>query len=684
MDFKHDPKTDFRPLDALDEAQARAEVQALREGIEYHDRLYYLEDSPQISDATYDRLLHRLEQLEQAFPQLASEDSPTRRVGPGPVAELHDVRHEAPMLSLQAVSEEQDVEAFDRTVRRETGDEAVRYSLEPKFDGLSVEVVYEKGRFERAATRGNGETGEDVSHTARTIDALPQRLKGPHPPERLALRGEVFMSRRGFVKLNKRRVERGEEPFANPRNAAAGSMRQLDPRHAADKPLEICFYEILAADAELPSTQHATFERLAEWGLPVSEENRQGSVRDAARYYRDMVDQRDDLDFEIDGVVLKVEGLAARERLGVRERSPRWALAWKFPPREEVTILEQVVVSVGRTGILTPVALLQPVDVGGVTVSRATLHNAGEVERKDVRPGDRVRIYRAGDVIPEIRERIPQPGRKRSRPFRMPKHCPVCEARVVQEGAYYLCPAGLACAAQLTARITHYGSREALDIDHLGEKTAHQLVERGMVADLADLYRLEAEDLATLEGFARHSAQQLADAIGDSRRPRLDRFLYALGIRHVGRHTARSIAGEFGTLDAVAGATAAQLAAVPEVGDEIAASVTQFFAQKENRRVLERMRKAGVEVQRMPRGEGEQPLAGKTFVLTGSLDHYTRSEASERIEALGGRVTSSVSGETDYLVVGENPGSKLDEARDQGVRQLDEAAFERLLSDRGG
>jgi DNA ligase (NAD+) len=681
MDFRKKPGTDFRPVASLDEDAAHEEARALREGIAFHDELYYVENAPAISDATYDKLFRRLQELEEAFPELATADSPTRRVGAEPVSEFRKLRHAAPMLSLNAVLEEQEVESFDRFVRRETGEKQMRYCLEPKFDGLSVELVYEGGRLARGATRGNGEIGEDISHTVRTIAAVPLRLRGTQHPGRLAVRAEVFMSRKGFLALNRRRIERGEEPFANPRNAAAGSMRQLDPRSAADKPLDICFYEILDTDGDLPSTHRDTLKQLRAWGLKTSRLNQAGTLSDAAAYHRRLCAQRDELDFEIDGIILKVDERALRERLGVRERSPRWALAWKFTPREEITTLEEIVVSVGRTGILTPVALLQPVDVGGVTVSRATLHNADEVARKDVRRGDKVRIYRAGDVIPEVRERIPQPGQKRSRPFRMPENCPVCGTRVEREGAYYVCPAGLSCEAQLTGRIEHYASRDALDIDHLGTKTVLQLVRRGMVRALADLYRLRPEQLETLDGYAKRSAAQLHKAIQAARTPRLDRFLYGLGIRHAGNRVARLIAAQFGTLEAVTGATAAKIDAIPEIGPEISASVQRFFTLKENRRVLERLQEAGVKVQPMPRESASLPLDGKSFVLTGSLQGCTRKEASQRIEALGGRVTPSVSAETDYLVVGENPGSKRDDARRHRVKELDETAFEAMLND---
>jgi DNA ligase (NAD+) len=684
MNFKSHPRTDFKPLAALSLDEARKEAAALREGIAHHDYLYYVKDHPAISDAVYDKLFHRLEALEEAYPELRSGDSPTQRVGAEPVSRLKKVRHAAPMLSLHAVHEMSEVETFHRYVREAAGGREAGYVLEPKFDGLSVELVYRDGRLHHGATRGDGDLGEDISHNLKTVGAVPLWLRAERPvPGFLAVRAEVFMPKSGFIDVNRERIERGEEPFANPRNAAAGLMRQLDPRNVAGKPLDIYFYEILDSDADMPDTHHEVLARLADWGLKTSPLNREGSTLDDLKdYHQRLASRRDELDYEIDGTIAKLDDRALREALGVRARSPRWAIAWKFAPREEVTTLEQIVVQVGRTGILTPVALLQPVDVGGVTVSRATLHNEDEVHRKDVRPGDRVRIARAGDVIPEVLERLPQPGVKRAPPFSMPARCPVCGAKVVREGAYCLCPAGLSCPGQLVGRILHYASRDAMDIEHLGEKTAQQLVARGMVRDVAGLYGLSVETLESLEGFARKSASQLHDAIQSARRARLDRFLYALGIRHVGRRIARLLATELGSLRAVRDAGAEDLERIPEVGAEIARSVAEFFHEKHNRCVLQRLHAAGVRVEDMPAGRKHRPLEGKTFVLTGTLDAYTRAEARERIEALGGHVTSSVSGETDYVVVGADPGSKRDQAQAQGVKTIGEQEFLELLGER--
>jgi DNA ligase (NAD+) len=683
MASKKKPDTDFSDIDALSEKQAAEEVQSLRETIAHHDYLYYVKNRPEISDAAYDKLFQRLQDLEEAFPGLHSPDSPTVRVGVEPVSKLAKVRHRAPLLSLQATLQPERVESFVETIQARAKQNKVNWCLEPKFDGLSVEVVYEAGRFQSGSTRGNGEVGEDISHNLRTIGAIPLSLRhAARAPDSLSVRGEVFMPRPGFQALNRERVERGEEPFANPRNAAAGLVRQLASRQVAGKPLDVFFYDIVSMQGNPPATHREVLERFTSWGLKTSPLNKSvSSMAQIRNYHRELAERRDRLEYEIDGVVIKVDDRALREALGTRERNPRWALAWKFEPREELTRVEDIVVQVGRTGMLTPVALLQPVDVSGVTVSRATLHNADEVKRKDIRIGDRVRVIRAGDVIPEIMERVREPGRKRASPFAMPTHCPVCGSEVVREGAYYLCTAGLACEAQLIGHIHHYAARDAMDIDQLGEETARQLVERDMVHDLADLYFLGRKDFEQLDGFAERSARQLHEAIHRAAEPRLDRFLYALGIRHVGRRVARLVAEELGDLDSLMKASAARIERVADIGPQIAASVHGFFSESRNRKVLRRMKQAGVKVQPMPRKSGRQPLQGKTFVFTGALRHFTRDEAKDRVEARGGRASSSVSGETDFVVVGKTPGSKLDEAKKRGVKRLSEDEFLEMLDE---
>lgn len=663
-----------------DREDARRRIEELREAIDRHDRLYYVENAPEISDAEYDRLFAELEELEEEHPDLVTDASPTRRVGVDPVSELGEVRHVTPMLSLQAVRGKDGIAAFLDRLADETDQKAPEVVAEPKFDGLSVEVVYEDGRFARGSTRGDGETGEDISHTMRTIRALPLRLARSDELEgQLAVRGEAILPKSSFQALNKARVERGQDPFANPRNAAAGVLRRQDPAEAGRTRLAVTFYDATGIDTDAAPTQWDLLDRLRDMGLPViGERKRCASLDDAASFHEAQEAARDALDFEIDGIVLKLDARADREVLGVRSRSPRWAIAWKFPPRTEETRIADIVVGVGRTGAMTPVALLDPVDVGGVTVARATLHNIEEVHRKDLRVGDTVRIERAGDVIPEVAERVPQPGVERSDPFEMPDQCPSCGAKAERRGPLTYCPAGIACPAQLKGRLVHYASREAMDIEGLGERTARQLVERGLVADIADLYDLSAADLAKLDGFAEKSAETLHDAIHDRRDVPLDRFLVALGIRHVGRDAARRLAQAFGTLDALRAASGAEIEDIDGIGAETAESVAAFFSEEKNGEVIDRLLAAGVSPDPMAR-KGDA-LEGRTFVLTGALENWTREEATEEIERRGGRVTSSVSGRTDYVVAGSDPGSKLDDAREEGVEVLDEDAFARMLN----
>jgi DNA ligase (NAD+) len=683
MDFRKNPKTAFKDVSKLTEDEAREQIEALRTGIEYHDYLYYVKNVPEISDATYDKLLKRLQELEKAFPEFDSENSPTKRVGAKPVHELRKVRHASSMLSLNAVYADEDVVDFDRMVRRETGAKKVEYVAEPKFDGLSVEVVFEEGAFTRGATRGDGQTGEDISRNIRTIHTVPLRLRNDRQdiPSFLAVRGEVFMYKDDFQKLNRRRIENGRETFANPRNAAAGTVRQLDPGEVAEVPLDIVFYDVLEVRGRSFASHWEMLRQLPQWGLRTDPHNQRCASLDQVRkYHARMAQRRDDLDYEVDGIVIKLNDYETREKLGTRQRSPRWALAWKFEPKQDVTVLQDIVVQVGRTGILTPVALLDSVNVGGVTVSRATLHNEDEVRRKDVRPGDKVRIERAGDVIPEVIERVEQPGKKRGKPFSMPGKCPACGTKVRREGAYYYCPASLTCPPQLVARITHYASRDALDIQGLGHETARELVERGMVRTIADLYDLSVDDLKQLEGFAEKSARQLHDAIRKAKKARTDRFVYALGIRDVGEHVAQVLARHFRTLEALEEATIEELEAVEEIGRGTAESIYGFFHQKQNRAILRELHDVGVRVEPISARRRAGPLRGKTFVFTGALEGYTRDEAQRRVEGLGGRATSHVSGNTDYVVVGRDPGSTLDEARKRNIKTVDEREFQELVS----
>lgn len=661
----------------------RAKVEALREQIRHHDYLYYVLGKPEISDAQYDALFRELQELEAQYPDLITPDSPTQRVGAPPLDQFQKVQHERPMLSLDSYLKVEEVRAFDQRVRRELGVETVSYSAEPKYDGLSVELVYEHGRFTRGATRGDGFVGEDVTQNLRTIRSLPLQLLSVHSiPDRLVVRAEVYMRLEDFHRLNRRLTERGEEPFANPRNAASGSLRQLDARITAERPLVLTCYEIMFLSEPGPATHWEAVSLLAEWGLPIPLQRRHcASIEEAIVFHDDMYRQRDDLPFEIDGVVIKVDRFDWQRRLGEKSRSPRWAIAFKFPARKEITKVRDIVVSVGRTGALTPIALLDPVEVGGVTISRATLHNADEMARKDIRVGDTVKVERAGDVIPDIVERVPIPGERREAPFRMPDRCPVCQSATIREGPIVYCSGQMVCPAQLKGALEHFASNGALDIDGLGKKTVAQLVDRGLVKDLSDLFALTKEDLLSLEGFAEKSATQLLEAIQRSKRVPLARFLYGLGIRHVGAHTAKVLAEHFGSLDRIRSATREELEQVPEIGPETASAVVTFFAEPRNRAVLERMRSLGVQVldEQSRETKAKKPLAGKTFVLTGALEHFTRQEAKQLIEELGGRVTSSVSTHTDYVIAGKDPGSKYDEAMRLGVPVMDEQAFVQLI-----
>ena len=674
--YLRDPDTDFTPVEELPREEAESQAAALRAAIREHDHRYYVRADPLIADRTYDELFARLRELEAAF-DLDREASPTRRVGGQPIDELDTVEHVAPMLSIEQSTDADDLREFDRRVREEVGD--VAYVCEPKFDGLSVEVVYEDGAFVRAATRGDGAVGDDVTAQVRTIRSVPLRLGGD-PPETLAVRGEVFMPRDAFREHNRERVERGDDPFANPRNAAAGTLRQLDPSVVADRPLDCYFYDVLDA-SQVPASQHETLDRLREWGLHVNDRvDVVDSIEDAIAYRDDLLADRADLNYEIDGTVIKVDARDAREQLGATSRAVRWAFAYKFPARAEITRVTDVVVQVGRTGRLTPVALLDPVDVGGVTVSRASLHNPEEIERLGVGVGDEVRVRRAGDVIPEVAEVT---EKRADGTVDFPEACPVCGSPVERDGPLAFCTGGLTCDAQLVRAIVHYGSRQALDIDGLGEERVEQLVDAGLLSSLPDLYRLDPDDLAALEGWGETSAQNLVDAIDATTSPPLPDFLVALGIPEIGEHTAGNLARAFGTLDAVMDAGEAELAAVDDVGPTVAAHVAEFFANDVNRAVVAELRELGVDPEPVETDTGSDALDGLTFVFTGSLS-VTRDAAQALLERHGARTTGSVSGNTDYLVVGENPGrSKRADADANDVPTLDEDGFSDLLAEHG-
>lgn len=679
----HEPE--FPPAGELSEEEARRQIELLVEALTYHDHRYYVLDDPVVADGLYDRLFRRLQELEDAWPDLRTADSPTRRVGGVVRDELPTVEHLAPMLSLDSGHEEPAAREFDQRVRRGLEvDGDIDYVVELKFDGLSIEVVYRQGRLERAATRGDGVRGEDVTDNVRTIGSVPLRLGGDPPPV-LAVRGEVYMPLVGFHQMNRERLERNEEPFANPRNAAAGAIRVLDSSITASRPLAASFYDILAAEwADAgPDSHQAELDSLRGWGFKVDGRTRALRGIDAAvEYHHELEEARDDLPYEIDGIVIKVDSLEAQERLGVRSRSPRFAYAYKFAPRLEVTTVEEIIITVGRTGILTPVALLAPVEVGGVTISRASLHNYDQVRDKDIRPGDKVRVARAGDVIPYVVERVDdRPDDERPPPFEMPEACPVSGSDVTRDGAYFVCTGGLACPAQLQGSVIHYASRSALDIEGVGEKTVLQLMDERLIrSSVVDLYDLGVDDLLPLEGFAETKARNLVEAIEASKQTTLGRFVYGLGIRHVGEHVADVLARELGDIRALMDAEEERLQEIREIGPEVARSIREFFDQEENREVVEQLLERGVE----PRvEERRQVFDGERLVITGGLQRWTRDEIGDLLERLGARVTSSVSSRTDWVVVGENPGSKADRARELELEILDEEGLVRLLRDRG-
>jgi len=663
-------------------ADPQARLAALRNEIRRHDYLYYVKAKPEISDSAYDSLFRELSELERQHPEWVTADSPTQRVGAPPLDSLNKVRHEQAMLSLDSLVDATDVQAFDQRMKRELGVGAVEYTAEPKFDGLSVELVYEGGRFTRGATRGDGTTGEDVTVNLRTIRALPLQLMAhtDYPP-RLVVRGEVYMRLDDFQTLNRTMTQLGEEGFANPRNAASGALRQLDSAMTARRPLTLTCYEIMASSGKILSSHWEELDALSQWGFPVPLHRRLcAGIEDAIQYHRDTEVLRDSLPYEIDGVVIKVNRRDWQERLGYKSRSPRYAIAYKFTPRKEVTKVQDIAVSVGRTGTLTPLALLIPVEVGGVTISRATLHNADEVARKDIRVGDTVRVERAGDVIPAIAERVPVADEVRGEPFRIPEHCPVCGSQVAKEGAYYYCTGQSVCPAQLKGAIEHFASKNALNIEGLGKKTVAQLVDAGLVRTLADLYRLTKPDLLTLEGFAERSASLLLDAIERSKRVSFERFLMGLGIRQIGQHIAKVLAREFGSLNRLMEADEGRLLQIAAVGPEIASSLVSYFTEERNRAVIQDLLHNGFSIEAPPASaQSGGPLAGKTFVFTGGLKDLTREEAGHLVESRGGRVASSVSKKTSFVVAGEEAGSKLEQAAKLGVTVLSEQDFRALV-----
>jgi len=661
--------------------EARKLAEKLREEINYHNYRYYVLNDPVISDEEYDQLMHRLLELEEKFPELVTPDSPTQRVGAPPREGFATVTHSIPMLSLQDARNEEEIREFDARTKRFLNlppDAIIEYVAEPKFDGLSCEIVYRDGRFTLASTRGDGVVGEDVTPNVRTIRPVPMRfVKKEGVPGYLEVRGEVLMRREDFEKLNQELIKKGEKPFANPRNAAAGSLRQLDPNITASRPLDFVAWGVGLVEGVELETHWETLAMLEELGFKVSTPRRLcQSIDQVIEFYRELEEERDLFPYELDGMVIKVNSLELWERLGTTARSPRWALAAKFKPRQRTTRILDVVYNVGRTGTITPVAVLDPVEVGGVIVSRASLHNFDEVKRLDVRMGDTVLVQRAGDVIPEVVTVIKEKRTGREKPIHPPEECPVCGAQAVKEGAYYKC-VNISCPAKLVQAIKHFASRRAMDIEGLGGKTAELLVERGLVKDLSDIYYLEKKDLLGLPGFAEKSAQNLIEAIERSKNPTLARFIYALGIPNVGEYTAQVLARHFGSWEILSRASLPELLEIKGIGPETARSVVSFFQEARNRQTVERMFQAGLKPKEEVQPK-ESPLAGKVVVFTGALSSMTRDEAKALVEELGGTVSNSVSRKTDLVVVGENPGSKYQRAQQLGIKTLKEEEFLKL------
>lgn len=660
-------------------ADARVRAEELRAQIEYHNYRYHVLDAPELSDAEYDKLVRDLLDIEERFPELVTPDSPTQRVGAPPSELFAPVRHSSRLLSLDNAFGDDDLDAWHARATRGLGSEP-DFVCEPKIDGVSVVVVYENGRYVRGATRGDGTVGEDVTPNIRTIRGLPNRLRGDDHPSWLEVRGEVYLRLEDFARVNDELGEAGKTLFANPRNAAAGTLRVKDPKITASRPLSISFHGLVRLDGHRLNSHWEALKYLRSVGLRVHPETtRIDDLEGARAYCAGLVGKRHDLDHEIDGAVIKINDFASQSDLGATSKAPRWAIAFKFPPEEQTTSLNDIQVNVGRTGAITPIAVLEPVHVGGVTVTSATLHNIDEIERKDVRIGDWVVVRRAGDVIPEVVAPIPTKRTGKERKFRMPRKCPVCGTTLERpEGEVVLrCP-NIDCPAQTFGRIIHFADRGAMDIDHLGFKTVTGLLDLGLINDLGDIFSLTESDIAQLPLFKDKSVRNLLEAIERAKDRPIDRVLYGLGIRHVGATTARDIADHFGSIDAVVGASVDELVEVDGVGETAAEAIVEFFRRPESQALLAKLAAAGVRMaeERTPR---TGPLVGKTFVITGTLEEWSRDEASRLLVERGAKVTSSVSKKTDYLVAGENAGSKLEKARDLGVDIIDEAGLRDLL-----
>lgn len=672
LDFPTSPIENTRGFTMSESVLQRLEE--LKESLHYHAVRYYVEDNPEIPDAEYDRLMRELLDIEAENPDLITVDSPSQRVGGQPLSAFSQVTHEVPMLSLDNAFDDSELDSFHKRAQERVGSQSVKeYCCEPKLDGLAVSLLYENGVLVQAATRGDGTTGENITENVRTIKAIPLKLRGNDWPNRLEVRGEVFMPKAGFEKLNELARKKGEKIFVNPRNAAAGSLRQLDSRITASRPLSFYAYSVgVVQGAELAASHYERFLQIKSWGLPMCPETKRvESLADVKAYYQDILQRRDALPYEIDGVVIKIDDIAVQERLGFVARAPRWAIAYKFPAQEEMTTLNEVEFQVGRTGAITPVAKLEPVFVGGVTVSNATLHNADEIERLQVKIGDHVVIRRAGDVIPQVVSVIKERRPETARDIIFPTQCPVCGSHVerIEGEAVTRCTGGLVCQAQRKQALKHFVSRKALDVDGLGDKVIEQLVDREMVKTPADLFKLSAGILTVLDRMGPKSAQNIVNALEKSKETTLPRFLYSLGIREVGEATAANLAMHFKTLEAIQNANEEQLIEVQDIGAVVAQHITTFFSEEQNQAVVKDLLEQGIHWLEINTTEqvGELPLEGKTVVLTGTLSQLGRTEAKEALQSLGAKVTGSVSKKTDILFAGENAGSKLAKAQELGI-----------------
>jgi len=666
-------------MQELSREEAEKKMTTLKEKIRDHEYRYYVLDDPSISDAEFDQLMNELIKLEDKFPELITEDSPTQRVGGEPVDEFKKVDHSVQMLSLSNTFNEGELKDFDSRVRK-TIKEDYSYVVEHKIDGLSAIITYEDGSFALGATRGNGVVGEDVTENLRTIRSLPLKIKDR---AHIEIRGEVFLSKTEFEKINKKRLENDEPLFANPRNAAAGSIRQLDPRTAANRNLSIIIYDLIVHSGREFGTHVETLEYLKELGFKVNWYQKINDIEDAVAVCSEWEEKRDNLDFEIDGLVIKINNLSQRDKLGSTAKSPRWAVAYKFPAQQKTTIIKDIEISVGRTGALTPTAVLEPVQLAGSTVSRATLHNEDEIKRKDIKIGDHVLVQKAGDIIPEVVKVIEEKRDGSEKRFNMPDSCPVCDSKVIrEEGEAVTRCTNITCPAQRRESILHFVSRNAMNIEGIGPALVDQLLENNLIEDYADLYFLKKEHLIPLERMGEKSSQNVIDSIKKSREREFFRVLFALGIRHVGLGAARVLDKNYDSIDQLADAEQEELVRIDEIGPVIAESIVSFFSERHNKDLITRLKQAGVRLKKDKDNEKDVYLEGLKFVFTGSLDSFTRSEIKDMVEKAGGRASSSVSSKTDYLVAGKNPGSKYDKAKELGIEILTEDEFKNMIKEK--